>query len=114
MLKKEYRMKNKASFRCVFTKGKSYSSKHIIIYILKGNSPKIGFIASKKIGNAVKRNRAKRIMREAVRLNLFRVKKSCRMVFIARAEINESSMQEVVKSVLYIWRKAGIYDEKVL
>jgi ribonuclease P protein component len=112
MLLRSYRMKKKANFQSVFTHGVSYTSRHVVIYIFKGRPIKFGLIASKKIGNAVKRNRAKRLLREAIRLNLEKLHADYQMIFIARTAINGASLQEVEKSVLYIWRKAGIYNEK--
>lgn len=109
MLQRTYRMQKKANFQNVFAVGKSYASRHVVIYILKGKPSKYGIIASKKIGNAVRRNRAKRLLREAIRLNLDGLKLDCQMVLIARAPINGSTLREVEKSVLTIWKKAGIY-----
>lgn len=112
MLNKVYRMKKKANFQSIFAHGKSYTSRQVVIYIFKENIQKFGFIASKKVGNAVKRNRAKRLMREVVRLNMDCLKCNCQMIFIARTAINNSSFAEIEKSIRYIWRKAGILDEK--
>ncbi len=110
MLQRTYRMQKKANFQNVFAAGKSYASRHVVVYILKGKPAKYGIIASKKVGNAVQRNRAKRLLREAIRLNLDALKPDCQMVLIARTPINGSSLREVEKSVLIIWRKAGIYN----
>jgi len=104
-------MSKKSDFEKVFTYGKSYSSRYVVIYIFKGLPLKFGFIASKKIGNAVKRNRAKRLMREALRLNLYRLKKEYQMIFIARSFINNASLQDVEKSIINIWKKAGVLSE---
>ncbi|RNC28955.1 MAG: Ribonuclease P protein component [Candidatus Dichloromethanomonas elyunquensis] len=112
MLQRVYRMQNKVSFQTVFSHGKSYTSKHVVIYIFHLSPSKFGFIASKKVGNAVKRNRAKRLLREVVRLHLNKIQGNCQMIFIARMAINNASMEEVEKSVLYIWRKAGIFNGK--
>lgn len=112
MLQRSYRMQKKANFQSVFAHGKSYTSRHVVVYIFRGRPIKYGIIASKKVGNAVKRNRAKRLLREAIRLNLDGLRIDCQMVFIARTAINGASLKEVEKSVLYIWRKAGIYNGK--
>lgn len=108
MLPRTYRMKKAGTFKKVFANGQSYISRHVVVYVFKEESPKYGIIASKKVGNAVKRNKAKRLLREAVRLNADMLKVKCQMIFIARSAINGASLREVEKSVLYIWRKAGI------
>lgn len=112
MLQRTYRMQKKANFQNVFAIGQSYASRYAVIYIMRGKPAKYGIIASKKIGNAVKRNRAKRLLRESIRLNMDGLKLDCQMVIIARAAINGASFQEVEKSVVYLWRKAGIYNGK--
>lgn len=111
MLTNKYRMKKSKEFRQVFTSGKSYSSRHVVIYVFNNLTPNYGFIASKKIGNAVKRNRAKRLIREAVRLNLTRIDQNYRIIFIARNSINGANYKEVEKSVLYLLKKAGVLQE---
>jgi ribonuclease P protein component len=105
-------MQKKSNFQNVFAIGKSYLSRHVVIYIVKDRPIKYGIIASKKVGNAIRRNRAKRLLRETIRLNQDRLRVDCQMIFIARAAINDASLREVEKSVLYIWRKAGIFNGK--
>ncbi len=48
---------------------------------------KVGVVASKKIGKSVKRNRAKRRLREIVRLSQHEIPKDIWVVLIARRDI---------------------------
>ncbi|MFA6807587.1 MAG: ribonuclease P protein component [Eubacteriales bacterium] len=107
MIQNQYRMKKNSEFKKVFSSGKSFASKYVIVYISRGKT-KFGFIASKKIGNAVKRNRAKRLMREALRLNYGKIKDGYQIIIIARANINGVCLCDVENSILYVMKKACI------
>lgn len=83
------RLKKRPEFLCVAQKGKKWVSPGVIIQSLETdkNTVRFGFTATKKIGNAVTRNRAKRRLR-AVADTLFNDPqlslKSNDLVFIAR------------------------------
>ena len=63
-------------------------------------SPRAGFTASKKIGNAVIRNRAKRRLKEAVRISLDKnAIEYCDYVLIARKYINNYSFNNILKDL---------------
>lgn len=61
---------NKIDFDYLFKNGRKINGKYLITYLGDNNSDFIrpGVIASKKVGNAVERNRIKRLIREAVRI----------------------------------------------
>lgn len=51
-----------------YSRGKAYVHPHIVLYVRKNRAghTRIGLTATKKIGNAVTRNRARRVMRAAL------------------------------------------------
>ena len=64
-----YRTLNKNwHFNRVYSRGKSYVHPHVVLYVAKNRLgyTRIGLTATKKVGHAVQRNRARRVMRAAL------------------------------------------------
>ena len=80
--------------------GKFVKSKNMNVQILHNqdleNSIGIGYTASKKIGNAVKRNKAKRIMRELARKILINGKINSYYVLIAKTSMLEEKFNNLL------------------
>lgn len=72
---KTQRITKSADYSTCYNTGQRYFTKHFVIFVLKKNSlvpdhsGRIGLTVSKKIGNAVQRNRIKRVLREFFRLH---------------------------------------------
>ncbi|AFQ46462.1 ribonuclease P protein component [Desulfosporosinus meridiei] len=107
MLQRKFRLRQKSGFKAIFEIGKNYSAKNVAIYVLFKEPNRFGFIASKKVGNAVQRNRAKRLMREVIRLNLPEIRKDIQIICIARARIKGVSYSEVESNIMYILKRAN-------
>ena len=62
-----YRLKRKSDFDKLFSKGKKSYSKSLTMLNFPSEDFRIGYSVSKKHGNAVKRNRIKRLLRASAR-----------------------------------------------
>lgn len=72
------------------------------------SSHRLGLVTSGKIGNAVVRNRARRLLREAFRLHQHDLSQPVDLVLVARNSIADKGFAEVEKDFLTILRKAGL------
>lgn len=68
---KSERLLKKKEFQKVFDEGRIFRNNELLVYAMPNGMDKsrLGLVVGKKVGNAVKRNRIKRILREAFRLN---------------------------------------------
>ncbi len=79
---------------------------------LKESINRLGVSASKKIGGAVARNRAKRVIREAYRQTdrSYGVKRGFLIVIAAREAAAASKMQDVQRDLQYALEKLGMLE----
>ena len=84
----------------VRNEGKFVKSKNMNVQILHNqdleNSIGIGYTASKKIGNAVRRNKAKRIMRELARKIIINGKTNSYYVLIAKSSLLDEKFSNLL------------------
>ena len=90
-------------FRRIYARGKSEVHPFLITYVLKNRRryTRVGITASKKIGGAVKRNRVRRIIREAYRRLIPDVAPGYDIIFVARVR----TLQKKSTDVLYAMKK---------
>ena len=83
------RLRYRKDFSQIYAEGKRYRGKYFILVYLPNESGHLRFaaIASKKIGNAVKRNRAKRRIRALFRRNKHLINAAVDMIFISKQSI---------------------------
>ena len=93
-------------------KGRSVGERYVVLFFRKNGLPynRTAFLASKKVGNSVERNRARRLMKEGYRQLRGSVAVGYDMIFIARNTIAGRKMPEVSLSMDHAARKAGIKE----
>ena len=69
-MERQYRLKKNRAFQYVYRRGHSAACRDLVMLCAKGRELKVGFSVSKKVGNAVTRNKVKRRLRECFRPHL--------------------------------------------
>tara|TARA_Y100001936_G_C15971369_1_gene611346 strand:+ start:556 stop:900 length:345 start_codon:yes stop_codon:yes gene_type:complete len=98
-----FTIKKRPTFLKIRNNGVFIRSKNINIQILQnqdlGNKVGVGFTASKKIGNAIKRNRAKRIMRELARKIIINGEINSYYVLIAKSSLLNEKFDKLLEEI---------------
>ena len=107
-------LKTNSDFRRAYARGKSYTNPALVLYVRKtrAGSCRIGITASKKIGNAVQRNRARRIIREAFRQIKLPLKKNYDLVFVARTKTVYKKSTDIYNIMLPMLKEAGVIENE--
>jgi ribonuclease P protein component len=114
---KAQRVRRKAEFQRVFEGGTRVSSRFFTLLVARHPGPptslgagpvaRLGLVASRKLGDAIRRNRAKRVIREVFRLNQpLPGGAGVDLVVIPRRELCDAPFTDVEKEFRGAWRRA--------
>jgi ribonuclease P protein component len=104
-------------FRVCYSRGKKVVCEHIVVFYHPVRSDgaavnvRIGVVASKRVGNAVKRNRAKRLLRDAARHVCDRLNyQDIWVVLVAKSTITTQTSHVVRNDLEQGLRRGGLLE----
>ena len=106
-MRSKYVLNRQKDFDAVYRFGKSQPSRYVVLLYRKNSLgfSRISFLASKKVGNSVQRNRARRLMKEAFRLSGMVISPGYDLVIVARGGISDAAMNDVKQSLMTVFKK---------
>ena len=111
-MKRYDKLKQNWEFRRLYNRGKCLSAPAFIVYFAKGKAGRVrlGITAGKKIGTAVKRNRAKRVVTAAFDSVSPHIKKGYDFVIVARGRIVSLKSNAVANMLMGILVANGLIE----
>jgi len=109
-VKRRFRLTRSTDIQRVRRAGKSYAHPLIVLYALKSDQAtvRVGVSTGRTIGNAVKRNRAKRLLRAAMIEFLPHTVPGSDLLLIARPPLPESNLHQTCAALAGLLERAGL------
>ena len=103
-------LKSNTDFRRAYGRGKAYTNPALVTYVNKTRAGicRVGITTSKKIGNAVQRNRARRVIRAAFAQLVGEVRPGYDIVFVARTKTVYKKSTEILEIMRMQLDSAGL------
>ena len=107
-------LKQNHEFRRLYSKGKSAVSPYFVVYCRRTNRPlsRLGITTGVKLGNAVKRNRVRRRIRELYRTHEAGLLPGYDIVIVARTRAIYGRYSELKRSFVQQMKKLGLAAPK--
>lgn len=111
-MKKSYRVKREKDFKLIFQSGTSVANRKFVVYSLPKDQThfRVGLSVSKKLGNAVVRNRIKRRLRHLIK-ELSPHLVTTDFVIIARKGVEILTYQEMKNNLTHVLKLGNLYQE---
>lgn len=112
-LGRRQRLKSDREIRQAYRQGRRWVGKYMVLWLRSGENAagRLAVVSSRKVGNAVARNRARRKLREAFRLNRQGLEIKHDFVLVARRRIGKARADEVEAELLRLTKQAGVVKE---
>jgi len=104
------KLKLNSEFRRIYGRGKSFVTPALVAYAFKGKTDnvRLGITVSKKIGGAVERNRAKRLLTAAFSAVSGEIESGWEFVLVARSRILKTKSQDLALKLKTFLLEEGI------
>ncbi|MBU0512432.1 MAG: ribonuclease P protein component [Chloroflexi bacterium] len=112
-MKRKFRLTRSTDFKRVRRFGKSYAHP-LIVLISQPNelhTPRFGVAAGRSVGNAVRRNRAKRQIRETIRPLIPTIQSGWDIILLARKPIAAATYSEIEAAIYSLLRRASLLKD---
>ncbi len=97
-------LKSNRDFKNVYSSGKSYANKYLVMYVLENGTDtnRLGISVSKKVGNSVVRHRLTRLVRESYRLHEDIFNSGLDIVVVVRVNAKEIDYHKMESALLHV------------
>jgi len=109
-VQRKFRLTRSEDFKRVRRSGKSYAHPLVVLIVQTHDQPrlKIGVAAGRTVGTAVYRNRAKRLLREAMRTLIPNIASGLDLILIARPGLVSATLEDTHRALLNLLQRAQI------
>ena len=103
-MKSSESLQSNRDFKNVYSSGKSYANKYLVMYVLENgtNTNRLGISVSKKVGNSVVRHRLTRLVRESYRLHEDIFNSGLDIVVVVRVNAKEIDYHKMESALLHV------------
>ena len=111
-LGRNQRLTQASLFQQTYAQGRRAIGRFMVLWLREGEgaSLRLGVVASRKVGGAVQRARAKRLMREVYRRHRHQLSGPFDVVLVARRGILDAKWDEIVSDLLVLAKRVGLAD----
>lgn len=109
-LARHQRLTRSGHFREAYDQGRKFVGRYMVMHLRSGEGAalRLGVVTGRKVGPAVARSRARRLLREIYRRHRCRLRGEVDVVLVARAALLAAPWDEAVAEFLRLAQRAGL------
>ncbi len=113
-LPRSCRLTKDREIREAYAQGRRWVGRTMVLWLRRGEgaSLRLAVVSSKKVGNAVMRNSARRRLRDVYRISRHLFSGDVDVVLVARRKINRTSAEKVREELVWLAERAGLVKQE--